>query len=57
MACITHCGGAVTLSHFLHVTYRVAEVMDIPKLIGRMEELLMDHNGLSKRPMNLAIFL
>ncbi len=33
------------------------QVTDIPKLIGRMEEYLMDHNAMSKRPMNLAIFL
>ncbi len=33
------------------------EVTDIPKLIARMEEYLVDHNAMSKRPMNLAIFL
>ncbi len=33
------------------------ELMDIPQLIGRMEEFLMDHNAMSKRPMNLAVFL
>jgi dynein heavy chain len=32
-------------------------VTDIPRLISRMEEYLMDHNAMSKRPMNLAMFL
>ncbi|KAG2482389.1 hypothetical protein HYH03_018685 [Edaphochlamys debaryana] len=33
------------------------EVLDMPALTARVEELLADHNGLSKRPMNLAVFL
>lgn len=33
------------------------EVLDITKLISRMEEYLLDHNAMSKRPMNLAVFL
>lgn len=33
------------------------EVTDVEACSARMEELLMDHNGISKRPMNLAIFL
>lgn len=33
------------------------EVADVPKLIARVEEFLMDHNAMSKRPMNLAMFL
>jgi dynein heavy chain len=33
------------------------QVIDIPRLISRMEEYLMDHNAMSKRPMNLAMFL
>ena len=32
-------------------------MLDIQSLISRMEEYLMDHNAMSKRPMNLAIFL
>jgi dynein heavy chain len=32
-------------------------IEDIPKLIGVMEDYLVDHNGMSKRPMNLAMFL
>jgi dynein heavy chain len=33
------------------------EISDVPKLLTTMEEYLMDFNGTSKRPMNLAIFL
>ena len=33
------------------------EVMDVAALLSRVEELLMDHNATSKRPMNLAVFL
>jgi dynein heavy chain len=33
------------------------EVTDIPQLIAKMEEYLVDFNGMSKRPMNLAMFL
>jgi len=33
------------------------EVKETPALLGVMEEYLVDHNGMSKRPMNLAIFL
>ncbi|KAL6751111.1 dynein heavy chain 5 [Haematococcus lacustris] len=33
------------------------EVTDTTKLMVRMEEFLTDHNAMSKRPMNLAIFL
>ena len=33
------------------------ELTDIPALMARMEEYLLDHNATSKRPMNLAIFL
>ena len=33
------------------------EVRDTEKLISIMEEYLVDHNGMSKRPMNLAMFL
>ena len=29
----------------------------MPKLISVMEDYLVDHNGMSKRPMNLAMFL
>ena len=36
---------------------RYAEVSDIPALLGAMEDYLRDHNGMSKRPMNLAVFL
>ncbi|DBA76763.1 TPA: hypothetical protein ACH3X2_008790 [Trebouxia sp. C0005] len=34
-----------------------AEVVDVPALITTMEGYLVDHNGMSKRPMNLAMFL
>ncbi|KAG2436335.1 hypothetical protein HXX76_006644 [Chlamydomonas incerta] len=33
------------------------EVTDVAALLSRVEELLMDHNATSKRPMNLAVFL
>jgi dynein heavy chain len=33
------------------------EVTDTHDLMSRMEEFLMDHNAMSKRPMNLAVFL
>lgn len=33
------------------------EVMDCDTVISRMEEYLQDYNGMSKRPMNLAMFL
>ncbi|GAX74205.1 hypothetical protein CEUSTIGMA_g1654.t1 [Chlamydomonas eustigma] len=33
------------------------EVTDPHELMSRMEEYLMDHNAMSKRPMNLAVFL
>jgi len=36
---------------------RYAEVTDVAKLVTTVEEYLMDHNGMSKRPMNLAMFL
>ena len=36
---------------------KYAEVQDIPLALSTMEEYLADFNGLSKRPMNLAIFL
>jgi hypothetical protein len=32
-------------------------VLDVPKLLARVEEVLVDFNAMSKRPMNLAIFL
>ena len=33
------------------------ELLAPEAIISRMEGLLMDHNSLSKRPMNLAMFL
>ncbi|KXZ55711.1 DHC8 protein [Gonium pectorale] len=36
---------------------KYAEVADVSVLVTTMEEYLMDHNGTSKRPMNLAMFL
>eukprot|EP00854_Cymbomonas_tetramitiformis_P001348 gene1348-1949_t len=33
------------------------EITEVPELISRMEEYLIDYNGMSKRPMNLAMFL
>ena len=33
------------------------EIMDASRAIAVMDEYLMDHNGTSKRPMNLAMFL
>jgi hypothetical protein len=33
------------------------EVLDVAALISCVEELLGDHNAMSKRPMNLAMFL
>lgn len=36
---------------------RYAEVQDVAKLIHTVEDYLRDHNGMSKRPMNLAMFL
>lgn len=34
-----------------------AEIRDTERLIGVLDEYLTEHNGLSKRPMNLAMFL
>lgn len=34
-----------------------AEVLDIPALISKVEEYLVDHNSTSKQAMNLAVFL
>ena len=36
---------------------KYAEIQDVPKVLSTLEEYLADFNGLSKRPMNLAIFL
>ncbi|KAG2451278.1 hypothetical protein HYH02_003884 [Chlamydomonas schloesseri] len=36
---------------------KYAEVADVATLLTTMEEYLSDHNGTSKRPMNLAMFL
>ncbi|KAJ9535032.1 hypothetical protein QJQ45_029705, partial [Haematococcus lacustris] len=36
---------------------RYCEITDVPKLLGVMEEYLVDFNATSKRPMNLAMFL
>ncbi|GLC47993.1 hypothetical protein PLESTB_000047400 [Pleodorina starrii] len=36
---------------------KYAEVPDVATLVTTMEEYLADHNGTSKRPMNLAMFL
>ncbi|CAG9466170.1 unnamed protein product [Pedinophyceae sp. YPF-701] len=36
---------------------RYVEVKDVAALTARMEEHLVDYNAMSKRPMNLAIFL
>ncbi|KAK9828903.1 hypothetical protein WJX72_002692 [[Myrmecia] bisecta] len=36
---------------------KYAEVADTTALISTMEGYLVDHNGMSKRPMNLAMFL
>ncbi|KAI5062354.1 hypothetical protein GOP47_0022893 [Adiantum capillus-veneris] len=33
------------------------EILNVPSLISLMENYLRDYNGVSKRPMNLAIFL
>ncbi|EFJ29004.1 inner arm dynein 3-2 [Selaginella moellendorffii] len=33
------------------------EITDVPEIISLMENYLTDYNGVSKRPMNLAIFL
>lgn len=33
------------------------EVTDITALFARVEEFLVDHNAMSKRPMSLAVFL
>jgi dynein heavy chain len=33
------------------------ELTDMSKVVGRLEEYLVDHNGMSKSPMNLAMFL
>jgi hypothetical protein len=33
------------------------EILDVPNLLTLMENYLKDYNGVSKRPMNLAIFL
>nr|AML30860.1 axonemal inner arm dynein heavy chain 4 [Marsilea vestita] len=33
------------------------EIVDVPNLITLMENYLRDYNGISKRPMNLAMFL
>lgn len=36
---------------------RYRETSDIPGMLAQIEAYLVDHNGMSKRPMNLAIFL
>lgn len=36
---------------------KYAEIQDVTKLISNVEEYLTDHNGMSKRPMDLAMFL
>mgnify|MGYP001156618086 CR=1 FL=1 len=33
------------------------ELTDMPAVVKRLEEYLIDHNGMSKSPMNLAMFL
>eukprot|EP00951_Prasinocladus_malaysianus_P007841 scaffold56458_cov17-Prasinocladus_malaysianus.AAC.1 len=35
----------------------VSTVTDVEPCMSKMEELLMDHNATSKKPMNLAVFL
>jgi dynein heavy chain, axonemal len=37
--------------------YVGTQVTNIPKLLSTMEDYLRDFNGMSKRPMNLAMFL
>ena len=37
--------------------YRYSEQVDISAMIAQMDSYLVDHNGVSKRPMNLAMFL
>ena len=34
-----------------------AQISDVSSIISKIEEYLMDYNSLSKRPMNLAMFL
>ncbi len=43
--------------HSLIITMQAQEILDPESIISRMDEYLMDYNSLSKRPMNLAVFL
>jgi dynein heavy chain len=43
--------------HYMNAEDLYEEVPNVDDLIAKMEEFLTDYNGMSKRPMNLAIFL
>lgn len=36
---------------------KYSEISDLQELLGVMDQYLIDHNAMSKRPMNLAMFL
>ena len=63
-------GGATDLEHMRRVFFgdymdvdaepddrRYGENVDVPAMVAQMDTYLADYNGMSKRPMNLAMFL
>lgn len=47
----------MTMTNRTVATGRYTEQRDVSAMLAQMDAYLMDHNGMSKRPMNLAMFL